>query len=96
MVGRTRQVHYEPEVGQGSDTQGTATMQGTPAPPPPLAPILAPVMIGAEQMQQLLGGMPKTDEFARATKNYISYGGTRFDGLGGALKALALESDRGK
>ena len=47
------------------------------------------MMIGAEQVQQLLEGMPRTDEFARATRNYISYGGTRFDGLGGALKALA-------
>ena len=64
MVGSTRQVHYHPEVGQGSDTQGTATMQDTPPTFPPfaplphalvMAPMVAPLMIGAEQLQQLLG-----------------------------------------
>ena len=89
MVRSTRQVHYE--VGQGSDTQGTATTQDTqlpPVAPPPLAPVVAPV-VGMDQLQQLFGGLPRVDEFAKATKNYIAYGGTRFDGLGGALKALA-------
>ena len=99
VVSSTRQVQYRSEVGQGSKTQGTATTQDTHPPPPPLAPVLAPVlapaplaaplMIGAEQLQQLLGGAPRADDFAKATKNYISYGGTRFDGLGGALNALA-------
>ena len=90
VVGSTRQVQYQPEVGQGSDTQGTATTQDAhPPPPPPLAPVLAPMMIGAEQLQQLLGGVPRADDFANATKNYISYGGTQFDRLRGAMKALA-------
>ena len=94
MVRSTRQVHYE--VGQGSDTQGTATMQDTqppPVAPPPLAPVVAPLvaplMIGAEQLQQLLGGVSRGDDYSRATKNFSLYGGTRFDGLGGVLKALA-------
>ena len=46
-------------------------------------------MIGAEQLQQLPGGIPRGDDFSRATKNFSLYGGTRFNGLGGVLKALA-------
>ena len=80
MVGSTRQVHYEPEVRQGSDTQGTATTQDTHPPPPPLAPVVAPLLIGAEQLQQLLGGIPRGDDFSRATKNFSLYGGTRLTG----------------
>ena len=54
MVGRTRQVQYRSEVGQGSGMAGTESTQDPPpssvfpAPLPPLAPILAPVMIRAE------------------------------------------------
>ena len=90
MVRSTRQVHYQPEVGQGSDTQGTATTQDTqprPFAPPPLVPVMAPLLIGANQLQQLLGA--RADDGVRATKNFQLYGGTRYDGLGGALKALA-------
>ena len=54
MVRNTRQVHYQPEVGQGSDTQGTATTQDTQPPPPfapsPLALVVAP-MVGMDQLQ---------------------------------------------
>ena len=85
MVGRTRQVHYEPEVGQGSGMVGTENTQD----PPPLAPFLASVMLGAEQFQQLLGGIHRGDDFSRATKNFFLFGGSQFDGLGGALRALA-------
>ena len=97
----TRRAFY-PEVGGGSGTQDTESTQGPPPPPPVfpapfptppptpgMAPALAPLMIGAEQLQQLLGGLPRGDEFSKATKNFSLYGGTRFDGLGGALKALA-------
>ena len=61
----------------------------SPAPPPPLASILAPVMIGAEQSQQFLGGIRRGDDFIRAAENFFLFGGSRFDGLCGALKALA-------
>ena len=88
VVESTRQVQYRPEVGQGSETQGTTTMQDT-HPPPPLAPVLAPMLIGAEQLQQLLGGALRADEFAKATKNYLFYDSTQFDGLRGALRALS-------
>ena len=103
MVTQTRHTFY-PQVGQGSGTQDTESTQDPPPPafpapfptPPPtpvaaplLAPAVAPLMIGAEQLQQLLGGAPRADDFAKATKNYISYGGTRFDGLGGAWRALS-------
>ena len=76
MVRSTRQVHYE--VGQGSDTQGTATTQDTqppPVAPPTLAPVVVPVAaptVGLDQLQQIFGGLTRVDEFAKATKNYIS------------------------
>ena len=76
MVGQTRRTFF-PEVGQGSDTQGTETTQDPPLPTHPPTPMMAPI-VGMDQLQQILGGVPKTVEFAKATKNYISYGGTRF------------------
>ena len=73
MVRNTRQVHYQPEVGQGSDTQGTATTQDTQPPPPPFAPLplvpaMAPLLIRSDQLQQLLGA--RADDGFRATKNF--------------------------
>ena len=75
------------EMGQGSGT--TPDLEPTPAAPPATPPPLAPMMIGAEQVQQLLGGLPKGDDFSRSTKNFSLYGGTRYDGLGGVLRALS-------
>ena len=74
------------EAGQGSGT--TPDTDPTPAPPPFTSP-LAPIMIGAEQVQQLLGGLPRGDDFSQSTKNFSLYGGTRYEDLGGALRALS-------
>ena len=50
----------------------------------------APVqmVIGEAQVQQLLGGVHRLDDFSKMTKNFTLYGGKRFDGLGGAIKAV--------
>ena len=39
-------------------------------------------------MQQLLGGVHRPDDFSKMTKNFTLFGGKRFDGLGGAIKAV--------
>ena len=49
----------------------------------------APVqmVIGEDQVTRLLGGLHRPDDFSKCTKNFSLYGGKRFDGRGGAVKA---------
>ena len=46
------------------------------------------MVIGEAQVQQLLGGLHRPDDFSKMTKNFTLYGGKRYDGLGGAIKAV--------
>ena len=50
--------------------------------PPPVQ-----MIIGEDQITRLLGGMHRPDDFSKSMKNFTLFGGKRFDGRGGAVKA---------
>jgi Retroviral aspartyl protease/Retrotransposon gag protein/Zinc knuckle len=50
-------------------------------------PYINQMVIGEAQIQQLLQGAQKPDDLSKLTKNYTLFGGKRYDGKGGAVKA---------
>ena len=82
MVIEEEQREEEPAVVLGAGRGRSGGGRGRGRGPAPVQ-----MVIGEDQVTRLLGGMHRPNDFSKSTKNFTLYGGKRFDGKGGAVKA---------
>ena len=50
-------------------------------------PVPPQIVLDQTGIQELLAGVQRTDDFSKAMKNFTLFGGKRYDGIGGVVKA---------